>query len=762
MINKTSPAPQRLQSSRDVARAVCGVGSEGASLNEWLNHYVGNWSGDERKPRCQNCIDKNFDCSYGLQVTFLAKNSFTVSTDEDGTIRKKGGYSKIQFVNEDPLSIDNLVTQQVSSPESTGLNTPPPLPPSSPSRSVRHGQESHRHSISNPVLDRETQRDDGHTRLSQGGTESNHTYPDVYSNTQNRTTLAPWELDGHASAHPNSASTLPVTLEPPIAQSTFSAKDEFAVRGLLALGTQPLPAPSGGTGSITGVLSAGPDALESRRTGPDLVAGSPGRVLDAVPPIFVEGLLQPAVDQGISGPTAHSILNFDMEAPKASSHSHVHDMSNSNPISGSSKMKLLQHYRYNVAPWTHSQANQLIGIHKKLDIHDLSHPFGITALQTAVNSSSGRLLNALLALSETCLRVQKGRNYRHTDVQAESHTFTHELQGAQSEDTVAQHSDIPDFTESFTIVMLLLLFRELKDLVADVARAWAKGSDGFEHDFESGYGRSRDSDYEPLLSLENKAYELDLDSAIFWMFLRMDLGKSLANNTPLRVHLPTQSLPNLSLIAHTENTHERVGHYAQVLLWLCGNALNIYHQQDSDLAHVSRQGPGPESWLQVFEGLSQWHYLRPQEFQPMVELSHDGSHGLNAGSEFPTLLFTNGAGALCTQLYHTAMLHMLECKPRMATALLSRHHQPRSPVLSPLWHAHRVCGIALNNDRAECWDPCLLASFLHAARHMTHESQQIEIVRGFERIQALTGWGVGEYLTTLREEWSFLDGDDFE
>lgn len=34
--------------------------------------------GDEGKPRCQNCIDKNFDCRYGLQVTFLSKNTITV------------------------------------------------------------------------------------------------------------------------------------------------------------------------------------------------------------------------------------------------------------------------------------------------------------------------------------------------------------------------------------------------------------------------------------------------------------------------------------------------------------------------------------------------------------------------------------------------------------------------------------------------------------------------------------------------------------
>lgn len=185
--------------------------------------------------------------------------------------------------------------------------------------------------------------------------------------------------------------------------------------------------------------------------------------------------------------------------------------------------------------------------------------------------------------------------------------------------------------------------------------------------------------------------------------------------------------------------------------------LGIYHP------NTQKSGQKPDTWFQIFEELSQWHHLRPQEFQPMVELSQDESD-MTAGSEFPLLLFTNGTGALCNQLYHTAMLFMLHCKPRTATTVLNQNHhqeyQHHARVLSPLWHAQRVCGVALNNDRAECWDPCLPASFLVAARHMTHESQQVEIMRGFNRIHGLTGWGVGDYLTQLREEWSLFDGHD--
>ncbi|KAJ5580394.1 hypothetical protein N7450_006695 [Penicillium hetheringtonii] len=77
--------------------------------------------------------------------------------------------------------------------------------------------------------------------------------------------------------------------------------------------------------------------------------------------------------------------------------------------------------------------------------------------------------------------------------------------------------------------------------------------------------------------------------------------------------------------------------------------------------------------------------------------------------------------------------------------------------MSPLLHAQRICSIALNNERRECWDPVLLASFLTAARRMTHESQQQEILRGFERIRRVTGWDASDFLHDLQEEWGLLD-----
>ncbi|CBF83676.1 hypothetical protein AN2956.2 [Aspergillus nidulans FGSC A4] len=630
--NTTRLLPQQPRNSPDVAQAVCGVGSGDAS----------------------NCIDKNFDCNYGLQVTFLAKNSITVRADEleqsgDAASTKKGSYSKIQFVNEDPLSIDNLVTPQVSSPESNveTASTPLPLPFSASPRGLLPGKENGKGSVHYSVSDRETLFTEPYIEER----ETSNTYRGARSHSQHHETLAPWEHDGHAHAHLDRAPTPPVTLESTIPPSTFSAKDEYAVQGLLALGTQPgsCPAPESGSGSGSGNSGAIPGPIIARadnhgngEIGPVVDAeGTPDRMISVMSAGFVDGILQPTIGHDVS-PPAPSILDFDIGGSNVNSYSFPRQMSDYKTMPQTWKLQLLQNYRYHVAPW--------------LDILDLSHSFGITVLQIAFDSSTERLLHAILALSDTSMRVRQDRGYSDAAIQLDPHFYSHSFQAVHYEDTTASYSDsLVNAAVDETEAMLLRLFEKLGKLVADVARAWAMDRDQYEQD-----GRSNCYEYRQLRSLVDRAYGLGMDSAIYWMVLRMDLGMSLANNTPLRILLPPHSLPSLSRLVRIENTHERVSHYAQALLSLCGKALNIYHQQDAAPAH---QAANPDNWFQVFEKLSQWYYLRPQEFHPMVELNHDGVDALSAG----------------------------KCKPRTATALLNQHQKlnPHSPVLSPLWHAHR-------------------------------------------------------------------------
>ncbi|KAL1965276.1 hypothetical protein VTN77DRAFT_5878 [Rasamsonia byssochlamydoides] len=235
-----------------------------------------------------------------------------------------------------------------------------------------------------------------------------------------------------------------------------------------------------------------------------------------------------------------------------------------------------------------------------------------------------------------------------------------------------------------------------------------------------------------------------LQRSIGFFFLKLDVSVALASDTAVRVPLPISFPFNLSELHHTD-IYRRVFHYAHLPLLLCANALLWCNDDSSPHRPI-------DSWMQLVDELERWYRMRPQEFQPMLELD---SRDRMIDGNFPVILFTNGAGIFGNQLYHTAMLLLLLNKPR--TARVDDSHS-RPSVISPLWHAQRICSIALHNDRRECWDLCLLASFLVAARRMRHESQQQEILHGFARIKSLTGWDVGELLNDLRQEWCIREG----
>lgn len=224
-----------------------------------------------------------------------------------------------------------------------------------------------------------------------------------------------------------------------------------------------------------------------------------------------------------------------------------------------------------------------------------------------------------------------------------------------------------------------------------------------------------------------------------------DLAAALATDTNIQVPLPP-SFPYCAGEDIEADPFVNVFCFAHRPLWLCARAVKFVHDEDP-----SPQCPPLQTWVQLMEELERWHQERPLGFQPMMELEIEDQTAESRQS-FPLVLYANGGGVFANQLYHAAMLLLIHNRPRTA-----RVNGLTSAIMSPLWHSQRICSIALNNDRSECWDPCLLASFLAASRGMTHESQQQEILRGFERIQKVTGWDAGRLSEDLQAEWSLLE-----
>lgn len=287
-----------LRSLRGVGRGVCGVGLGGGSvcLSPLLISIVGNLAdkligiGDETKPRCRNCIEKNLVCRYGVQVTFLPKNTFTVAEGElctstntksiekeERVVRREERQRKgrwrwvkvreiydcfqflifadegmIQFVNEDPtLGGDDVVDEDSISDGARASGDETVLAPSRIGSEVDIG-------------------DDG--------------------------------LHGSPAMH----SSL-------IANKAFSDRDKSAVHGLLALGT------SDGVNYHKAAPEKGYEKTSSDFVSSELVASTPAVMKHA--PSFV----------GSSERLPSSL--------------------SANPITDTAKLKLLCHYRYHVAPW---------------------------------------------------------------------------------------------------------------------------------------------------------------------------------------------------------------------------------------------------------------------------------------------------------------------------------------------------------------------------------------------------------------------------
>lgn len=218
----------------------------------------------------------------------------------------------------------------------------------------------------------------------------------------------------------------------------------------------------------------------------------------------------------------------------------------------------------------------------------------------------------------------------------------------------------------------------------------------------------------------------------------LDVSVGLMNGSP--VSIP----PLLSYAASSpiSGLHRDPRKYDREPVLLCAQVLNYCFGREVAASPGFGLCPTPaQNWKSLSEALSMWYTNRPQDFKPILEI--DDSEQL-----FPLVLLTNGAAVLANQLYHTSMLLLLQNRPRT----LPKEHG-RSVVMSPLWHAQRICGISLNNDTRTNWDFSLLASLYFAAKGMTYEPQQHAILRGIDRISSLTGWNLSVLSTQLVHDW---------
>ncbi|KAH7406651.1 hypothetical protein DE146DRAFT_607321 [Phaeosphaeria sp. MPI-PUGE-AT-0046c] len=350
-------------------------------------------------------------------------------------------------------------------------------------------------------------------------------------------------------------------------------------------------------------------------------------------------------------------------------------------------MRLLKTYRYKIAPW--------------LDMCDTSQPFGVMVLLASIESVRVRrsVLN-LAQATENKIRI-------HTDT-----VDSDELGSSWHEPQMV----VPP------------IFRLLQEVTMDLTNFW----------------ESKDIIQTGRDLLAMLLPQLDdappFAQAAYWLVMRLLLGCAFMATSPIRLPLPFLAhsrLPSTPDDDFTEFTRNAIA--------LCVDTV-MFAQGDDDRWLQHRYGlVRVEVWNTLLHGLGLWYRSRPQEFQPIIELYP--KDGIQNEHGFPTIVFTSGAALLANQLYHTAMVLLLQHKPRFDTRTGSS-----STSMSVLWHIHRICGIAINNDGTETWDTCLVASFIIAARNATHKSQQLAVLSALRNVQKLTGWSVLRHLDELSWE----------
>ncbi|TLS26455.1 hypothetical protein PpBr36_04038 [Pyricularia pennisetigena] len=190
---------------------------------------------------------------------------------------------------------------------------------------------------------------------------------------------------------------------------------------------------------------------------------------------------------------------------------------------------------------------------------------------------------------------------------------------------------------------------------------------------------------------------------------------------------PAQDLQQNTPTAVDSISNQNICDPTLEVLMLCARSLNIC---SGTASHTYADEPPAQSWGKQTQALQAWYDARREAFRPLLDVDMPPSDPTVA--LFPTIVFSTPAATLANSVYHAAMLLLLRRKPRTVPALSSGS--------SPLWHARRICAIALSNGSNAHWDPCLLSTLFVAARVMTYVLQQARIVRCFEEAGMRTGW----------------------
>ena len=219
--------------------------------------------------------------------------------------------------------------------------------------------------------------------------------------------------------------------------------------------------------------------------------------------------------------------------------------------------------------------------------------------------------------------------------------------------------------------------------------------------------------------------------------------------------------------------------YANYAVFLCANCVAYLHDH-----HTWSRESQTARWEELICLLEKWYMQRSEEMKPILTIPATEAAGQ---SPFPIVLYGNGPAGqksnrtiLITfswwisvsgnQLYHTAILLMLQGKPRWLN--------PQRRQKSIFWHARQICAISESNahqyviflvvlllsmvsgltSSSGAWTNSIQPIWI-AGKVMSHPSEHRAILNIYERIERETGWVTSWRRNDLKAWWG--DNDEW-
>ncbi|KAL1981153.1 hypothetical protein VTN96DRAFT_3040 [Rasamsonia emersonii] len=237
--------------------------------------------------------------------------------------------------------------------------------------------------------------------------------------------------------------------------------------------------------------------------------------------------------------------------------------------------------------------------------------------------------------------------------------------------------------------------------------------------------------------------------AVFWCYARMDVcGALISDGTQCTLLKPAKWLSpgcqhedarRLFQEAKSPDMH------ANYAVYLCAKACELVADRTKFTELGEDNGCTGEvfhkCWLQLWEDLQNWLAERPSELLP-VKMTNT--------KPFPRIFFVHWAAISSNQLYHTSCILLLDIMPK------SIKFRPE-PSTSTLWHARRICGISLANPHQGCLNNAIQPLWI-AGRHFSHPAEHEAIVNLIRSIEATTGWGACWRIRDLEIAWGYKVG----